>query len=234
VKTGILFDLDEAVLSLPGQIQRALAANDRIKYGLAFLQAARTKADFPQSSPSVLTRERVLAGIDDERLDRSVGLARRRDDGCYEIPGAADVIARALDDLREMARPFELLKEDAEAQATWEHSLGRIEALRGQLKLDHSDLIGGDVIDLLAAPGRAGRDTVHQLVMDLHKAVNALQSRYASETLNGAKVFALADEDRELVSAFMRGVARPAGLKFATTTGWSSRTISARPMRMCS
>lgn len=214
LKSGILADLDEAILSLPGQIQRALAANDRIKYCLALLQAARTKADFPNSSPSVLTRERVLAGIDDDRFDRDVGRARLRDDGRYEIRAAEEIVARIIGDVGEMIEPFELIKRDDEARSTRMDAAKRIEVLSGGLQLESPDSIDGAAIDLLTAPGTPARDTVHQLVMDLHKAINALQARYASETLDGAKVFALADDDRVFVSAFMRGLATTAALKF--------------------
>ena len=50
--------------------------------------------------------------------------------------------------------------------------------------------------------------------MDVHKALNGLQSRIASEIIDGAHAYGLTAGDRALVSAFMRGVNRTAGLKF--------------------
>jgi hypothetical protein len=59
-----------------------------------------------------------------------------------------------------------------------------------------------------------GPDTVHRLVMDLHKRLNSMQADLAEETLDGAAVYGLAEEDRPLVSAFMAGLNRTARLKF--------------------
>ena len=59
-----------------------------------------------------------------------------------------------------------------------------------------------------------GPDSLHRLVMDLHKRLNALQAAMAQETLDGAAVWGLEAADRPLVSAFMAGVHRTARLKF--------------------
>ncbi len=50
--------------------------------------------------------------------------------------------------------------------------------------------------------------------MDLHKQLNAMQADLAEERLDGAAAYNLADEDRPLVLAFMKGVNRTARLKF--------------------
>ncbi len=59
-------------------------------------------------------------------------------------------------------------------------------------------------------------DGFHRLNMDLHRALGAVESRLAEETVEGARVFGLRDEDRPLVAAFMRGVARTEDLKSST------------------
>jgi hypothetical protein len=57
-------------------------------------------------------------------------------------------------------------------------------------------------------------DSLHLLVMDLHKELNVLQAALATESVEGAMTYGLADDDRELVAAFMQGVRRTAPLKF--------------------
>jgi uncharacterized protein Yka (UPF0111/DUF47 family) len=60
----------------------------------------------------------------------------------------------------------------------------------------------------------AAPDSLHRLVMDMHKKLNAMQTNLAEETLDGAAAYGLEDADRVLVSAFMKGVNRTAKLKF--------------------
>jgi uncharacterized protein Yka (UPF0111/DUF47 family) len=61
---------------------------------------------------------------------------------------------------------------------------------------------------------RAAGDSLHILVMDLHKALNGLSLELGSETVDGAHVWGLADDDRPRVRAFMRGVNRTSPLRF--------------------
>ena len=66
---------------------------------------------------------------------------------------------------------------------------------------------------LTAGDGRTG-DTLHRIVMNAHRELNALAAGLATETLDGAHAFGLSEPDRPLVRAFMRGVHRTAALKF--------------------
>ncbi len=50
--------------------------------------------------------------------------------------------------------------------------------------------------------------------MDVHKALNRMQEELALENVDGAKVYLVAEEDRELIIAFMSGVNRTFPLKF--------------------
>jgi hypothetical protein len=63
--------------------------------------------------------------------------------------------------------------------------------------------------------GHGHTDSLHRLVMDLHKRLNAMQGALAEDTLDGAATYSLADADRPMVAAFMAGVNRTAKLKFA-------------------
>jgi uncharacterized protein Yka (UPF0111/DUF47 family) len=62
--------------------------------------------------------------------------------------------------------------------------------------------------------GHDGTDSLHRLVMDLHKAINQLQAASAEEIIDGAAVYGLDTADRPLVAAFMAGINRTAKLKF--------------------
>ncbi|MGJ5179961.1 hypothetical protein ACQR16_30630 [Bradyrhizobium oligotrophicum] len=57
-------------------------------------------------------------------------------------------------------------------------------------------------------------DSLHRLVMDLHKAINRIAAGCAEETIDGAHAFGLANDDRPVISAFMRGLNATRALKF--------------------
>lgn len=72
----------------------------------------------------------------------------------------------------------------------------------------------GDFIRSLTSGDREKGDSLHILVMDVHKALNRMQEELAIENLDGAKVYLVAEEDREPIIAFMSGVNRTFPLKF--------------------
>lgn len=57
-------------------------------------------------------------------------------------------------------------------------------------------------------------DSIHLLVMDLHRVLNGLQAAIATETLEGAAVYRVEGADRLRIQAFMSGVNATAPLKF--------------------
>jgi len=59
-----------------------------------------------------------------------------------------------------------------------------------------------------------GADSLHRLVMDLHKALNRLAAECSEEILSGAQVFGLHPEDRTPVESFMKGLNETRALKF--------------------
>ncbi len=59
-----------------------------------------------------------------------------------------------------------------------------------------------------------GGDSLHRLVMDLHKALNRLAADCAEEVMAGAHVFGLKPGDRTAVEGFMRGLNETRALKF--------------------
>ena len=81
-KGEVLEELGHADLVLPALVGRGLEANDRAKYFLSLLQAARAHADRPDRADSALREERLGAGVTDASLDRVVpGTVRLRDTG---------------------------------------------------------------------------------------------------------------------------------------------------------
>jgi uncharacterized protein Yka (UPF0111/DUF47 family) len=77
-----------------------------------------------------------------------------------------------------------------------------------------ADRLSAAQIEALTQGRRGGADSLHLLVMDLHRQINLLAADLASEVIDGAKVWDLRPEDRARVAAFMRGLNRTAALKF--------------------
>ena len=70
------------------------------------------------------------------------------------------------------------------------------------------------LIGAMTSADRASGDSLHILVMDLHKAINALQAQFADESIDGARVWRIEPADRPLIRAFMAGLNETAPLKF--------------------
>ena len=208
-KATIVRELGETTLLLPLEVNEALRANDRAKYLLALLQNARVKAERPEATVPNLSEERREAGEPDSALDAVVPGSRRIADGRYSVPASGSVVARILEAVAEMIRPFD----DAHWPEAPEFS-GRLERLRATIDPSENDQILGVTIDRLTSADRSGPDTVHRLVMDLHKGLLRVQAEMHTEVIDGATTYALAPEDAELVRAFMAGVNRTARLKF--------------------
>ena len=208
-KATIVRELGETTLLLPLEVNQALRANDRAKYLLALLQNARVKAERPESEVSNLSAERREVGEADSSLDSVVPAARRAGVGRYVVPSGAAVIARIFGAVAEMIRPFE----DAGWAEAKEFS-ARVGRFEDQLPPAENDEILAATIDTLTSADRARGDSVHLLVMDLHKGLLRVQTEMRTETIEGATAYSLAPEDADLVRSFMTGVNRTAHLKF--------------------
>jgi uncharacterized protein Yka (UPF0111/DUF47 family) len=213
VKTQVLEAIGETDLQSTAQLNAALAANDRLKFYFSLLQMALNHADHPDQPAATLKRERVSCGIDDASLDALV-LATRKDGLYYRVPGCAKVISWIGRDIRAMAAP--ILSSETRQGSYSE----RLETLLAALPAAEADLLEGAAIAGITRTGRrdvasrAAADSLHQLVMDMHKELNALQATLAEEILDGACVYNLTDVDRPFVAAFMAGLNRTARLKF--------------------
>jgi len=205
MKTQILAAIGEAVMQPAARLNEALAANDRIKYFFSLLQLALSYAEHPNQPAGTLKRERIACGIDDPDLDTVVAEARASGKLCH-VPGAARILAHIAADARLMGAPVLASHEDGlEA---------RLDGLLKALPTGSGDLLDPEAISAMMQAGHDHPDSLHHLVMDLHKRLNAMQAELAEETLDGAAVYGLSDPDRPLVAAFMAGVNRTAKLKF--------------------
>ena len=205
-KAHIASTLGEHALVLPALINAALTANDRSKYYFTLLQTAVSRARQPDRPAPDLRRERVACGIDEHALDAVVAASRAEGDGRIRIPGAEAIVHALTDEVRTMLAPF-ADKPALPFQARFDALRAQTEALRGEI-LDAAE------VDGLTSADRGGRESMHLLVMDLHKALNAAQAEIASENIDGASTYAIDEADRKLIVAFMRGLRRTAPLKF--------------------
>jgi uncharacterized protein Yka (UPF0111/DUF47 family) len=204
-KGHIIDSLGEQQLLLPSRINAALAANDRAKYLLTLLQAARSRAESPERWTSDLRSERVACGVDEAALDDVVIRAESLASGLYAIPRAGELLTRLLAEVETMFVP--LGSEAAPLQQ-------RLQSQREVVGVVQDDRIAASQIDQLTAADRERGDSVHLVIMDAHKALNRLQAQIATETILGARAYGIVDGDRPLIEAFMTGVQRTAPLKF--------------------
>jgi hypothetical protein len=162
----------------------------------------------PGSALASLEDERLAAGVASTELEELLADACLIGKDVYAIPGferLRDGLFAALD---AMLLPFTDLSVERDGFGV------RLAALKDALLPVQATAVPGAVIDRIAATDRKREDSLHLLVMDVHKALNRLQALFAEGSIDGALVFGLADGDETLVKAFMSGLARTAPLKF--------------------
>ncbi len=218
-KVEIVERLGEGAVLLPDLIEAGLAANDRLKIRLTLLQEASAQASTPGRAAPSMKRELRNVGLADPDFASTVSGARPIDGETFLAAGAEALAAGIASDLAAMLRPIEV----AEAKGAVAIK-ARVEATLATLPAFNGDRVAHREVAELASVRRGGRDTLHLLVMDLHKTLNAVAAATAVETLDGARVHGLNDSDRARVRAFMVGLNRTASLAFghpglATTAG---------------
>jgi uncharacterized protein Yka (UPF0111/DUF47 family) len=216
MKTEILAALGETGLAPASAIDAGLAANDRVKYAFSLLQLALDHARNPDQPAETLKAERLAAGIDEPDLDLAIPGARAtekvgKDGETVRVPQAAKILENIAADMRLMAAPVLAASPPPTDAAALK---GRLKGLLAALPTARDDIVEPAAIQAMTRVGK-GPDSLHHLVMDLHKRLNALQAALSRETLDGAAVHGLDAADRPLVSAFMAGVNRTAPLKFS-------------------
>lgn len=208
-KTRIVAALGERRLLLPALLNEALAANDRAKYRFTLLQTAKGHADSPDEAFSDLRPERLACGITDTSYDDVVAGTARREADTYLMPHVRELCEALRSDLAVMIAPFETAQKP-EANLFQR----RLLELSGTSWYGEESTITGAVISSLTSGVHARGDSLHLLVIDLHKALNRLQTEIATEGVDGALTYGLRADDRSLVAAFMKGVNLTRPLKF--------------------
>jgi uncharacterized protein Yka (UPF0111/DUF47 family) len=208
-KEKALASLGQQSLLRPAALREALRANDRLKLALSLLQAAAHHAAAPAAAVD-LSREIAATDMgvhEDARWLREFpNLAETDADGMH-LPGLERLRARMKSDLALMAAPLDLEAAQSPLRdrfAGWQERLGR-----------SGERLNAKELDALAGAGPAAGDSMHVLVMDLHKALNRLAASLSELEVAGAHTWQLAADgsDVPLVEAFMRGVQRTAAAK---------------------
>ena len=203
-----------ASLLRPAQVRAALKANDRLKLYLSVLQAAHAHAHHPREAALDLSREIAAADITVRAeagwLHDLPATAASEADGALRVPDLPRLALRLADDLGVMTRP---LVEGDGADAAFAE---RVTHWQAELNALSGPVLAAAQIEALTHGQRARGDSLHIMVMDLHKALNRLAAGLSTDRIDGAHCWQLAgdDSDRPRIAAFMRGLNRTAPLKF--------------------
>jgi len=224
-KQEIIGSLGEKQLLLPGQVQSGLAANDRVKYFFTLLQLAGEQCAQPAPNPPDLQREREASGVADTELDGVIAASRGLPGGRCRIPGAAALLGRVLGCLKEMLAPVYLAQELG-LESGADDFRRRLAAVAKLVRGARKDIVPAALIAALTSGERKRGDTAHLLVMDLHKALNRLQGELSRESVDGARVYGLRAQEKELVRAFMRGLNSTQALKLDHPGLGTTATVS--------
>lgn len=206
-KTLIIEHLGENALLLPARIRAGLDANDRAKVLMSALQAAVEQAFGRGGAASDLHAEARSVGLEAERVRGFIRGATAQDGERFAAPGAVAIAHDLGADIEAMIAAAGAAGDDVSAFQV------RFAALAADLATDGDGLDRAQVARITAA-GTKSADSLHRLIMDLHKALNRLAADHAEEDVAGARCSGLAGDDRQAVSAFMAGVEATRKLKF--------------------
>lgn len=208
LKSRVVEVLGEKNLLLPHLLEEALIANARAKYLFALLQAAQAHAEQPERAVVDLRAERRAAQIDDARYDEIVAASQSLGHGSYAVPMAARIHGELLAAIDAMIRP---LAAAGDGETVTAASASRRRAALGIVAPEADRIDRAYLASVTAAPKHG--DSMHRLVMDLHKALNRLEARIAVRSIDGAAVYDIRERDEVLIAAFMRGLNATAPLK---------------------
>ncbi len=209
MKSQIIEQLGQTDILLPSLISEGLAANDRVKARLSVLQAAARHAREPQGPRFDLAEECRAAALDPSAMEALANGAGLIAGERMTAPGLGPLQAGIWDDVEAMIHAVQ-----AGDAPTAERARQRLVALKPDAPAQAPDTLELAVVARLASVSGGQGDSLHRLVMDLHKALNKLATEQAEEVLAGAHVYGLAPQDRPAVEAFMRGVEATRKLKF--------------------
>jgi len=209
MKSRIIEQLGQADILLPSLVAEGLAANDRIKVRMSALQAAARHAGQPDHPVTDLQVECHAAGIAPAALATLIGGSHPAGNGRMAAPNLARLMKDINDDAATMVRTV-----SAGKSAEGETMAARLAAIRAAGLLEAANEIEIARVARLTGVTQDGADSLHRLVMDLHKALNRLAAECSEEIVSGAHVFGLHPEDRAAVESFMTGLNETRALKF--------------------
>jgi uncharacterized protein Yka (UPF0111/DUF47 family) len=209
MKSQIVEHLGQADILLPSLIAEALAANDCIKVRMSALQAAAHRALQPTHPASDLQVECRAAGIAPVAITALIDGAHTVGEGRIAAPNLAKLMKDIVDDVSAMIRAVK-----AGEPPTGEAMSARLSTIQTSGLLEASNEIEASRISKLTGVAGNDVDSLHRLVMDLHKVLNRLAAGCAEEIVAGAHVFGLRPDDHRAVESFMRGLKETRGLKF--------------------
>ncbi len=206
MKSLIVGHLGHGELILPSLISKGLAANDRAKIRLSVLQEMVRRARHPAVEPIELSAECRAAGVDATEV-RSLIAEARVNNGKIRATGLGKLIDMLRSDVQAMIEAVEAGDASAGKKAA-----ERWLAIQATTTAADDEVTAEEVAELTSVT--SANDSLHRLVMDLHKDLNRLAAACAEEIVSGARAFGLFAEDRPMIAAFMRGVDRTRALKF--------------------
>lgn len=210
MKSAIIERLGQTDILLPSLIQTGLEANDRVKVRLSVLQAAAAHARNPEAGRFDLTEECRSVGLDPLPMEALVHHASPLTGERMTAPGLDHLRQGIQDDVEAMIRAIGTAE-----PAAGEAAMQRLLALQAQTPPNMSDMLGFSQVGRLTGLSPQEDDSLHRLVMDLHKGLNTLSVAHAEGILAGAHVYGLLPEDRPAIEAFMEGLDTTRMLKFA-------------------
>jgi uncharacterized protein Yka (UPF0111/DUF47 family) len=209
MKARIIEQLGQVEMLLPSRIVGGLAANDRAKVRLSALQAIAARGGNPTAPADDLSAECRVAGIDASEIKGVMAAAHMSAPGTVAAPGLAKIIKAVFADTALMV--------DAVAMgdaAVGSVAANRLSALKADFPLELDEIELRRIAALISLPAAGEADSIHRLVMDLHKALNRLAAGCAKENIAGALAYGLKPDDRPIVEAFMIGLECTRVLKF--------------------
>ena len=186
MKARIVEQLGETAVLMPGRIAEGLAANDRAKVRMSALQALAKQAAHPKHDPEDLSAECAAAGIDASEIHSILAAAHMGAAGFVAAPGLTKLINVVFADIDVMIAAVAVGDQKTESAVP-------------------QDQIESNRLSALAALPVDGADSVHRLVMDLHKVLNRLAAACAEENVAGAHAHGVLPGDKPMIESFMRG-----------------------------
>ena len=136
----------------------------------------------PIASCRISRIERETSGEHDPRLDKAVEGSSRGPGNTLLVPHIAIIHQRLIESVEQMCAPARVASPDGAGGSTAHER--RLRAIREQLPEVTGDTVAVGYVDAVTQADRHGPDSVHLLVMDLHRELNRIQSQ-AGRTVAG-------------------------------------------------